>query len=366
MLQNKVKILQLITSLNIGGTEHYLLSLVQRLNKRKYEVRVGYLKERGPLAEAIEREGISLYPLSCPWRLFLFLRKERIQLLHTYLYRANIMGRIIGRIAGVPVIISSQRSTDDWRRWHHSVADRWTARFANKIIANSEVVRKRLIHREGISEEKITVIYSGIDLNKFRVNIRVKREALGIKPRSTVMGTVARLHPAKGLTYLLKTLKQVKDTIPEATLLIMGDGPIKKKLEEETVSLGLKERVIFTGFRQDIPQLLSLLDVFVLPSLWEGLPSSLLEALAMGKPVVATDVGGVREIIQDRVHGLLVPPRDPGALAQAILWMLKNKKEAQEMAKRGKERVEKYFTVDRMIEETEKLYDELIQEKIGS
>lgn len=366
MLQNKVKILQLITSLNIGGTEHYLLSLVQRLDKKKYEVKVGYLKEKGHIAQEIEKEGISVYHLPFPWRLFLFLKKEKIQLLHTHLYRANIIGRIIGRIARIPIIISSQQSTDDWRRWYHSVADRWTARFADKIIANSEAVKKRLIHREKIPEKKTAVIYNGIDLSKFRVNSGVKKEALGIKPQRIVIGTVARLHPAKGLTYFLRALKQVRETIPEAMFLIVGDGPERERLEEGTVSLGLKESSIFTGFRRDIPQLLSFMDVFVLSSLWEGLPSSLLEALALARPVVATDVGGVGEIIQDRVHGLLVPPRDPEALAQAILWMLQNKKEAQEMANRGRRRVEKYFTLDRMIEETEKLYDELIQEKIGS
>ncbi len=164
----------------------------------------------------------------------------------------------------MPVIISSQRSTDDWRRWCHSLADRWTARFVNRIIANSEAVKKRLIYRERISEKKIKVIYSGIDLNKFRVGTEVKREVLGIKSQSMVIGTVARLHPAKGLTYLLKAMKQVEDILPETMLFVVGDGPAKKRLKEETVSLGLKEKVIYTVFRQDIPQLLSLIDVFYL------------------------------------------------------------------------------------------------------
>lgn len=362
----KINILHLITSLNIGGTEKYLLTIA-KTQKTRYNLFVGFLKERGEIAGELEKGKIPVYYLGNPWQLYRFLKKKRIHILHTHLYRANILGRLIGGAAKVPIIISSQRSIDDWKRFYHIWLDGWSSRFADCIIANSKASEKILINREKIPKRKIKVIYSGIESDVLcpRKNQEKVKRSIEIEKNAVIVGCVTRLHTEKGVQYIPTIGQKLKEKNPKLKLLIIGDGPLKDRLKREIESLELTESVIPLGWRKDIVDLLSVMDVFFLPSLEESFPRAILEALAMARPVVATDVGGVGEIIQDRVHGLLAPPKDPEALARAILWMLKNKKKAQEMAEKGKERVEKYFTVNRMIEETEKLYDELIQEKIG-
>jgi len=362
----RINVLHLITSLNIGGTEKYLLTIA-KTQKIRYNLSVGFLKERGEIAEELEREKISVYNLGNLWRLHRFLKEKKIHLLHTHLYRANILGRFIGRTARVPIIISSQRSIDDWKKFYHIWFDRWSSRFADCVIANSKAAEKVLINREKIPKEKIKVIYSGIEIDTLtpRKNQEEVKRSLGLGNDAVIIGCATRLHTEKGVQYIPAIGQRLKGRIPKLKILVIGDGPLRDKMKREIESLQLTDSVILLGWRKDIADLLSVMDVFFLPSEEESFPRAILEALAMARPVVATNVGGVGEIIQDRVHGLLVPPKDREVFAQAILWMLKNKKEAQEMAKRGREKVGEYFTVDRMIIETDRLYDELIREKIG-
>jgi glycosyltransferase involved in cell wall biosynthesis len=361
----KINVLHLITSLNIGGTEKYLLTIAKS-QKRRYNLSVGFLKERGEIAEELEREKIPVYDLGNPWRLLYFLKKKKIHLLHTHLYRANILGRFVGRAAKVPIVISSQRSIDAWKRFYHRWLDGWSSHFADCIIANSQVAKKTLVERERIPRRKIRVIYSGIESGVLPLRAerdKIKR-SMGIEKNAVIVGCITRLHTEKGAQYIPAVGQKLKERIPQLRLLIVGDGPLMGRIKREIEDLELTDTVSLLGWRKDIANLLSIMDVFFLPSLEESFPRAVIEALVMARPAVATDVGGVGEIIQDRVHGLLVPPKDPKALAQAILWMLKNKKEAQEMANRGRRKVEKYFTVNRMMEETEKVYNNFIQEKL--
>ena len=362
----RINLLHLITSLNIGGTEKYLLTIAKR-QKTRYNLFVGFLKERGKMADELEREQIPVYYLGNPGRLYRFLRKENIHLLHTHLYRANILGRPIGRAAKVPIILSSQQSIDGWKRFYHFWLDGWTSRFARYIIANSQAARKVLINRERISKRKIRVIYSTIEAStlSFQANRAKVKKNIGLKDNTIIIGCIARLHPEKGVQYIPAIGQKLKRRIPHRKLLIIGDGPLRKRLENQIADLGLSENILFLGWREDVGDLLSIMDVFFLPSQEESFPRAVLEALTMGRPVVATDVGGVGEIIQDRIHGLLVPPRNPDALAQAILRMLENRKEAREMASRGRRRVETHFPLNRMLKKTEGLYRDLIQKRIG-
>lgn len=363
----KHNILYLVVGLEIGGTEIQLLELLKKLDRKKYNPMVCCMKKRGVLADDIERTGIRVESLgirnrfnflALP-RLIRILRKERIDILHTFLFWANILGRLAGRMTRVPIVISSEECIKLKKKKISILIDRLTSKWADKMIVVSKAIKNTLVAREKISPKKIEVIYNGIDLNNFRVKNKREKDSI---PK---VGIVGRLHPDKGHCYFLKAAAQTIKKKPKIEFLIVGHGPLRKKLEDLSNELALSDKVVFAGGRRDISQIMSSLDILVLSSLEEGLGNVLLEALACGRPVVATSVGGVEEIIQDRVHGLLVPPKDPEALAQAILWMLKNEREAQEMAKRGKEKVEKYFTVDRMIEKTERLYDELIQEKMG-
>jgi len=368
----RIKMLFLITELNIGGAEMVVLETAARLNKDKFSASVCSLLPDGQLTEALREQGIKTFSLNVRekfdlrglFRLVRLLRRERIDILHTHLFHANQLGRIAGRIAGVPVIISHQHGVERNRSKVRSLLDRLTSRYADVVISTCEVVKETLIKRDKISPGKIRIVYNGVAIPNVNVESSSVRRDLGIALDAPVIGVVANLRPMKGYDTFLKAARMILDEVENARFLIVGGGPLEDKLKAFASKLGIWPQTIFTGFRDDVPNLLATMDVFVLPSLWEGVPMALLEAMAMAKPVVATEVGGIPEIVIDGVTGLLVPPRDPDALAEAIIALLQDRERAEAMGRTGQERVERYFTVERMVQKTEALYEELIGEKM--
>lgn len=368
----QINVLQLITGLDIGGAERLLLSTARRLNSNKYRIIVCYLKGKGSLLEDFKRFGISVIGLgmrnrldfTALFKLVKLIKKERIGLVHTHLIHAHIIGRIAAKLAGVPIIISTEHNLYNRGRKYLllNLIDRITTRFTDRMVAISEAVKDSIVESGRIRASRVSVIYNGIDTNEFK-RISIKREGFPINPAPSVVGMVARLDSQKGHRYFLEAASQVVKDIPGVKFLVVGDGPLKEKLRTQTTKLGLSKDVIFTGPARDIPQILDTLDLFVLPSLWEGLPSVILEAMAAGKPVVATAVGGIPEIVKDGQMSLLVPPRDPDALAQAIIKLLQNKELAQRMGQAGRRWVKDHFTIDKTVAQTEEIYDSLITQK---
>lgn len=264
-----------------------------------------------------------------PLRLVSLLKGERPHILHTYLFHPNVLGRLLGRLLKVPIIVSSIVSVDAWKKPHHLLAERWTSRFADRILVNANAIRDVLTRRDRLDPAKIDVLYNGVEIEKFTIPPEASSvgaapdpDAPARRPRPT-LGAIGRLHRAKGLVYLLRALRRLKDALPEAPLLVLaGDGPERSGLADEAALLGLQDDVRFLGVHRDVPGLLRSLDVLVLPSLWEGIPATVLEAMAAGVPTVATNVGGLPEVVEDGETGLLVPPADPVALAGAILRLL--------------------------------------------
>ena len=363
----KVNILYLVVGLEIGGTEIQLLELLKKLDRRKYNPIVCSIKEKGIVADDIEKTDIRVESLSIRNRFNLLalprlvkiLRRERIDILHTFLFWANILGRFTGRIARVPIIISSEECINLRKKKIAILIDRLTSRWADRIVVISKAIKNTLVERERISPEKIEVIYNGIDLNSFKTEDKKEEDSI---PK---VGIVGRLHPDKGHRYFLKAAAQIVKKEPRVEFLIVGNGPLRKELGALSNKLGLSGKVIFAGERRDILKIISSLDILVLSSLEEGLGNVLLEAMATGKPVIATKVGGVPEVVLDGETGILVPPRNPEALAQVTLKLLTNRALAKRMGQAGRRRVEKYFTIDRMVKETEKVYNNFIKEKIG-
>ena len=357
-----------------------ILSLAKGLDKEKYEVTVCTLLGRGSLIEEAKKLGVHAVSLNMKgkWdisvipRFFSFLRKYRIDILHTYLYHANILGRILGHVAGIPIIISSQRTTefygqkksDRWRRGYRIFLDKWTSQFCCLIISNSEAGRRFLI-KKGIDPAKIITVHNGIDLDKSipRIAPEEKKRQCGLKQDSMLVGIIANLTEVKGHYYFLQAAQEVLKHIPQAEFLIVGDGPLREDIEKLSKNLGISARVNFMGFRQDIPEILSILDVFVLSSLWEGFPVSILEAMAAVKPVIASRVGGILEAVIDGKTGILVPPEDEKALAGAIEFLLKEDKIAGEMGLAGRRHVEEHFNLQRMTGEIEAAYEKSKNEK---
>jgi glycosyltransferase involved in cell wall biosynthesis len=228
------------------------------------------------------------------------------------------------------------------------------------MVAVAEDVRRFLADRIGVPREKLRTIYNGIDVKTACCaddGVRVRHE-LGIPERTPVLGTIANLYPVKGHTFLLKAAAEVARAVPLAVWLLAGRGRLLGELEDEARRLGIADQVRFLGFRDDAAALLQAVNVFILPSLSEGLPVAVLEAMAAGKPVVATDVGGNREVIVDGQTGFLVPPRDAGALAARTITLLTDKSLADRYGAEGQARVREEFSLERMVSAYEELYAE--------
>ena len=234
----------------------------------------------------------------------------------------------------------------------------------NLVIVESECERQRLV-AGGLSTAKTQVVYNCVDPRRFapEKNAResVVRE-LGLPPEATIVGVVARLSPEKGHSYLLEAARHVISSLPNVVFLIVGDGPLASELRTKVADLEIRGSVVFSGVRFDVPRILSAIDIFVLPSLVESLPLSVREAMAMSKPVIATNVGGMAEAVIHDVTGLLVPPADPFALAVAIRSLVMDKAKAIEMGRAGRKLVEQKFNYDDWVTNTERIFENAIQQ----
>jgi glycosyltransferase involved in cell wall biosynthesis len=354
----KPKLLYLITSLNIGGTEKFLVQLVDHLHD-EYDITVCYMKDKGALGESLAQKGIPVVSYPGFTGLVKFMKQERFQLLHTFLYRANITGRIAGKIAGVPITVSTRQAIDLWRRPYQVWLDLATERFSDLIIANSQATRDVLIKKERVRPDKIEVVYNGVP-----PSISVKgrdrhavRAALSIPDDAKVVISVTRLHYDKGTDYLAAIFKDVTE---EAWFLIVGDGPERTRLAEQVQTMGLTDRTIITGWRNDIGDMLRTADVFLLPSREESFPQAVLEAMACGLPVVAADVGGVQELVKQGTTGILVRPGDTAGFSRALNELLSDRDRLQRTGDRGREKSSQ-FSEALMIERMRLIYRHTLQ-----
>lgn len=364
----RIKILHLTTDSRIGGTEKNIISLVSRLDRDRYENIVVALLPGGELVDILRGRGIETeslgmrnkFDLPAIFRLSRVIREKRVDILHTYLFHANMLGRIVGRLAGVPVIISSLRVME--RRRYHLWLDRWTSGMVGVETCVCEAVRKYTIEKARIRPDKLVTIPNGIAPEEYPLSMDLdnKRKELGIDSGFPILGTVGRLHEQKGQVYLLRAMPTVLKKYPKAVLLMVGDGPLKSKLESLCCNLRITKSVKFLGFKKNIKELMALMEVFILPSLWEGMPNVLLEAMVLGKPVIATRVGGAEELIEDGVTGLLVPPFAEEALAEAMMKVLTRDDKGRGLGETAKREVERRFPPEAMVKETEKLYERLL------
>ena len=352
----------------IGGTEKMVISLATGLLKEEFSVAILTIKPIGSLHRSAQRMGVPAYTLDInirskifllPFRLYRFLLVYRPNILQSFLFSANIFGRLVGKAAGVPIVVGGQRSTDPWRRFYHNVIDRLTSPLCRFIVSNSQAGRRMLL-RTGIPPEKVMVIPNGVP-SATPIPKEEAKSYLGFSKDTLLVGSVGNLRSAKGYQYLLPAFREVIHKFPGAKLLISGAGPLRKDLEDFSGRLGLSGSVSFLGFQRNLSLFYSALDVFVLPSLWEGMPVALLEAFSHGLPVVATSVSGIPEVVTEGQEGFLVEPANPQQIAQKIIMLLEDEKRRLEMGRKGKERVEKDFSQDKMVSAYVKLYRDLIK-----
>ena len=369
----KKKILLLTNACTVGGAEMHLLSLAKHLNKDKYDLTLAYLIERPDDARLLKEDfiktGIKVVDLEAKSRfdpapipkIRKLIKDYNFDIVHTHLFQSEIFARVATILNSHPIFITTYHCTEEFLQnpfWARVA--KFSIRKFDQVIVISDAVRRYLMEKVGVNEGKIKRIYYGLEAKDGVCNGGEDiKSRCRIGKDDPVIGMIARYAPQKGHKDLLDAMRLVLKKIPETRLFLAGhdEKRIRSSLENHAEQLGVREKVIFSEFRSDVYNLLQQFDLFVLSSLWEGFGLVLLEAMATEKAIVATNVGPIPEIVIDGKTGFLVPPKDPNAMAEKIVFLLKNKKMAEEMGKNGKRRLEKYFTIEKMIRETEAVYD---------
>jgi len=373
MKNGKINMLQLVNGFAIGGGEMKVLELVQRLDKDRYNITVGSVGQGGPLEaefrKSVERVEIFSkkfsFDFSLVTRVMRLMKEQQIQILQTTLFYADIIGAYAASLAGVPVVISWEPVTGPFALRHY-LAYKLAMQKIDRVVAVSEDIRQRVIRERHLSPDQVMTIHYGVDVNKFAPGTGSLTKAdLGVPEDHLVLGTVARFDHPKGHKYLIEAAPRIVQQFPGVRFVLAGDGPLRAEVEQQIRQAGLDDFFVLLGFRRDVKELLSVFDLFILPSLSEGLPNAVLEAMACSNPVVATAVNGVVEVVEDGVTGYLVPPQNPEELAAAVIKMLGLGEKMKRMGHQGRERVVKYFSVEQQIAKFEALYQSLYEQKLG-
>jgi len=375
--RERVKLLKFVGLFGVGGTEQQVLTLARELDHSRFELhlacfqRVGELRDQlRPFERATTEYRIrKLYNKGAiqQWlRLASYIRRHQIQIVHTYNFHPTVFAVPAGRLAGA-VVIASVRDMGAYLTPAQQRVQRMVGRLAHRVVANSEAVRQWLI-RGGWDGRRISVIRNGIDLSRFQRQVGnpgLRRE-LGLPPGVPIVAVIARLSRVKGLDDFLEAAAMLTATRPDVHFLLVGESSgtergYEHQIAAQAARLGLERRVVFAGLRLDVPAVLSEVAVSVLPSLSEGLSNVLLESMAVGVPLVATRVGGNAEAVEDGVTGLLVPPRQPSALAAAIGRLLDDQTLAARLVQAGRRRVVEHFSMEAVARTTERLYLTLLE-----
>jgi len=395
-MAEKIKVLHLITRLDKGGSAENTLLTVLGLNKNRYEV----LLARGPSTEsqmslqermevdrsirAAQSAGVGVITILGLWRriappydflsfleVLKIIRREKPKIVHTHTSKAGLIGRVAAFMAKTPVILHTPHGHifygyfSKLTTYIFVLIERLLAKITDKIIT--------LTNREGLdhirfriaSPEKFITIHSGVDIQKFittKLEADTIKRSFGIEAESLVVGTVGRLVPIKGHKYLVEAAPKILREVPNTKLVLVGNGYLRPQLEELTYKLGVRNAFLFLGWRPDIPKIMGMFDLFALPSLNEGMGKVLVEAMASGKPIVASNAGGIPDLVMDGDNGLLVPPKNSDQLAEAIIKLLKDDKRRMKMGNRG-EAIAKRYSVQSMVIKIETLYEKLLAKK---
>lgn len=366
---HKVKtILYLSTSSGPGGAERVISNLAASLDPKRFRTilclfRPGWIQERS------ESRGVCTYVIPTQgmtdWRWALrfkrLLREEQVDLIHSHEFDANVQGTAIAALSGIPLVATVHGKNYFWEKLRRRLAYRWVSRRAT-MVAVSQNLKQFIVEQAGVLSDRIKVVYNGVDALPHcdRTDVEQCRRELGIPDSDHIVGVVGNLYPVKGHQYLIGGIRAVLKKCPNTSFVFAGRGQLEPELKDQVHRLGLEKRVHFLGLRQDIPRILAMLDVFVLPSLSEGLSMAILEAMIAGKPVVATQVGGNPELVLNGKTGFLVPPRDSQALASSLVTLLTTKALAAQFAEKGKCRAEGQFSLETMVRAYQALYDECL------
>lgn len=364
-----MRILFFQPSLPVGGSERLLFSLVTHLDHARYESAVYCTYDAGPMGERIAQAGVTVVDrlMRDRWdavglcRAALLLRHEGFDILYTNNTPLTMLwGTVLAWIARIParVMVVHQTSQPGHRR-RRLVATRLFP--FDAVIASAENSAGYLVRHEGVPRHLLHVIHNGVDVAPFMLPPRDLRGEIGLDPKDPVVGIVAVMRPEKAHTVFLQAAKLIADEIPNAKFLVIGDGPERRRVETEVDELGIRDKVVLYGMSDDMPGVMAAMDVVVLSSdpIVETFPIAIMEAMAARRPVVATRVGSLDELVVDGVTGYLVPPRSPSELADRVVTLIRDPALARRFGDAGRERIVSGFTLDTMVHRTEQLFDEL-------
>ena len=329
MTKTPVRVVYLTHTLGVGGAEELILNMVTRLPRDRYEPMVCCFENPpGPIGPEIAAHGVPVIPLGVVpgwrspfawWSIVRQLRRLRPQIVHTFMLPASLYGRSAAVAAGVPIIIGTEVNIYERKQRHHIFVERLLAARSACVVASAESVKAAYVRQLGIGADAVRVVYNAVNWDRLDATKTPEevRAELGIPADRVVVGVVATLQDKKGHRVLLDALARTPG-LEAVWLMLVGDGPMRATLEAYAASLGLKDRVTFCGTRRDLGDLLPAMDVFALPSLWEGLPLALILAMGASRPVVATRLAGIPEVVSDGETGLLVEPGDAAGLGSAL------------------------------------------------
>lgn len=376
----KANLLYVITKLELGGAQKQLLSLIGRLNKDKFRLFLLTAKEGLLLPEALSISGLTvkksrwlerpinpLKDLLALIETYRFIKHNNIEIVHTHSSKAGILGRLAAKLAGAKIIAhtvhgwSFNDTQSKFRQWFFIYLERIIAQFSDKLIVVSQHDKLKGLNNRIGREGKYRVIRYGIDYAEFNnINDSAIREELGIKREDPVVGMISCFKPQKCPQDFIKLAFLIKQSMPNIKFLLVGDGALRPDIEKLINQLNLKQQVILTGWRRDISRILSAADAFVLTSLWEGLPICVLEAMAASRPVIATDTGGIAEVISEGKTGFLVSRSDIKIMSEKLVLLLRDYDLRLQIGRNAKDFLGDNFSLVNMVKNSEDIYDGLI------
>jgi glycosyltransferase involved in cell wall biosynthesis len=386
MYSRKIKIAHIITRLISGGADEHVISLVAGLDKSIFTCCLIAGGDSEILTRA-ESKGINIIkvkflvrkinPLKDIYALIhilFILKKIKVDIVHTNTAKAGIIGRLAAKLAGVPIIVhtlhglSYNEYMPKLKRVFYIYLERWVNKITDRIISVSEIIKNKSIRLGTADKQKMVTIYSGIDMRRFNninTNIILIKKSLNIHPDYLIIGTVARLEQRKGLRYFVEIVNRLRSYQSKFKAVIVGEGPEYNNLLERASLLGLQDTLLFTGYRHDVLEIMSLFDILCLTSLWEGIPRILVEGGLLRKPLVAFDIDGNSEVIKEGVNGYLIPKLDIDAFVQALNKLYSDQNLRLRLSRGNKKIGFTQWDLSTMIEKTQVLYGELVQRKLN-
>lgn len=377
-MDRKVKVCHIVINLEIGGAERLLQTLLKYIDLKQFELSVCCLRRKGAIGREVEAMGFDVAELnrhSCGLfdflstrKLYAFLKKTKPDIVHTHTFYPNYHGRIASFFAGIKVIISSEHGVYGWKSARHILPDRWLSSITDMIIAVSVAVKNFIIEKEGIDPGKVKVVYNAIDPSRFDSfkERKALRGTMNISEDDLVVGHIGRIEKRKGQGFLIEGFARYLKYNPKSYVIMLGDDPLgeKKELLSYAARLGMDSRIkFFDNSQTDVPSFLECIDIYVQPSRTEGFGLTAIEAMYMGKPVIASCVDGLPEVLDNGACGILVPYGDAEALASSIKQLSENKERLAALAAKGKERVLANYMPEKYARTIENIYLSLLEKK---